>query len=56
MNRDSSGDRGATVNKGMKFLLSFENVAKFSLASAHVIAAFQDWRVRYLHECKLFIS
>jgi hypothetical protein len=51
MNRDSSGDNGAVVNKGIHhfksmFLLELTQIPLLSKYIAHIIAAFRDWRVR----------
>lgn len=46
MNRDSSGDSGATVNKGMRMnYLAPCGAGRLTAFPAHIWMALKDWRV-----------
>ncbi len=48
MNRHSSGDTGATVNKGMEGNLASCGAALIDFPLAHIRMALKDWRVRFI--------
>lgn len=45
MNRDSSGDTGATVNKGENADPDACGMRRLTIALAHIWMAIRDWRV-----------